>query len=204
MKKIVFVLAVFAFVATSCKNDKKQVEKPVTKTTKTKVVHKDEVTWKGYKPTGSHYGTISIKNTNLKIADNVLSGSAIIDMASIINNDLKDPKYNGDLVGHLKGKDFFEVEKYPTAKFEVTKSSSDKLNVHDVEGNITIKGVTKKIKFQGKTAVNENGDTVLRGNFKIDRTDFGIKYKSTKFFDNLKDKFINDKFDLGVKIKLAK
>ena len=37
---------------------------------------------------------------------------------------------------------------------------------------------------------------------KIDRTDFGIKYKSKKFFDNLKDRAINDVFDIAFKLKL--
>jgi len=202
--KLVVLVAIIGLISISCKDEKTKidVEKPA-KTVK-KVVHKDVITWKGYKKTGSHHGTLNVKSSDLKMANNAITGTVVIDMSSIKNTDLKDAKDNSDLVGHLKGKDFFEVATYPTAKFEVTNTSSDKANVYEIEGNLTIKGITKKTKFQGKTAVNENGNTVLRGLVKIDRTDFGIEYKSKKFFDNLKNAYINDKFDLGLKIKLIK
>jgi len=207
-KKLILLLSIIGLITISCKNEKNTTDKKsaeVVKKTTSKVIHKDVITWKGYKPTGSHYGVIKVKSTDLKMdKEALITGSITIDMATIKNSDLKDPQDNKDLIGHLSNADFFDIVKYPTAKFQITNTSSDKENVYEIEGDLTIKGITKKTKFQGKTAVNENGDTVLRGVVKIDRTDFGIEYKSKKFFNNLKNAFINDEFDMSFKIKLDK
>ena len=103
--------------------------------------------WKGFKPTGEHFGTIGMSKGFLNINQGKLVGGAvIIDMNSIVVADMPaDNEYNAKLVGHLKSADFFEVEKYPTAQFEITevKDAGDKLNI---SGNLTIKENTKKIK----------------------------------------------------------
>jgi len=71
-------------------------------------------------------------------------------------------------------------------------------------GDITIKGITKSISFPATIIQEANVIHFKAKAFKIDRTDFGIKYKSNKFFDNLKDKFINDEFEISFDITLLK
>lgn len=78
--------------------------------------------------------------------------------------------------GHLKSADFFDVAKYPTMTFKVTKIDGE-----DVYGDLTLRGVTKNIKLE-----LENGGTGKDpwGNFKagfalegkISRADFGLTY----------------------------
>jgi polyisoprenoid-binding protein YceI len=89
--------------------------------------------------------------------------------------------------GHLKSPDFFDVEKYPKITF---RSSSMKLNskkgktAYDLEGFLTMKGVTKKVKLlavgAGK-AVNDPWGNVKNG-FKvtgvINRKDFGLSWNT--------------------------
>jgi polyisoprenoid-binding protein YceI len=74
-------------------------------------------------------------------------------MTSITNTDLKDEGYNQKLFGHLKSDDFFGVEKYPTATFEVTKSAKFMNGKASGTGKLTIKGKTEEITFD----VSKNG-----------------------------------------------
>jgi len=80
--------------------------------------------------------------------------------------------------GHIQGEDFFNTEKYPTATFKSTKVNFDGDKPSTVEGNLTIKGVTKPVtlalnSFQlmphpmlKKDAIGANATT------KISRTEF--------------------------------
>ena len=79
--------------------------------------------WKGFKPTGDHYGTVTIKKGFFTVKDEqVVSGEFEIDMTSIIDLDMDaDSEYNTKLVNHLKSEDFFSVEKYPVASFKIIK-----------------------------------------------------------------------------------
>lgn len=51
---------------------------------------------------------------------------------------------------HLKSPDFFDVEKYPTIQFESTKISWRPLRFFTIEGNLTMKGITKPVKLEGQ------------------------------------------------------
>jgi len=211
MKKVVLIFSLFV-IFLSCKEDKtKKTEtkhaKPVevVKNDETIKVVESQVSWKGYKPTGSHHGTINLKEGVLTLKDNQLvGGKFVIYMNTIKDLDMPetDP-YNKKLVTHLKSPNFFYVEKYPTSTFEITGVKPQGEN-YLIEGNLTIKDVTKNITFPAKV-IKENNEILFTSDaIKIDRTDFGIKYKSKKFFNNLKDKFINDLFDISFKIKAKK
>lgn len=47
--------------------------------------------------------------------------------------------------GHLQGEDFFNTTKYPTATFKSTKVTFDGDKPATIDGNLTIKGVTKPV-----------------------------------------------------------
>lgn len=88
-----------------------------------------------------------------------------------------------DRDNHLRGADFFDVEKYPTIKF-VSKSFT-KVNDEDYKlaGDITIKGVSRPIEFNvnyGGTLVDPWGNT--RAGFTvegaIDRFDYGLSWNA--------------------------
>ena len=104
---------------------------------------------------------------------------------------------------HLKSKDFFEIEVYPISKFEIagTKNKDGKTYV---TGNMTIKNITKEINFPATILENDETVTLKSETFQINRADFNVKYKSKTFFNDLKEKFINDEFDLHVTIVAKK
>lgn len=159
-----------------------------------------QITWKGYKVTGEHAGTIAVKEGNFTYDGDVLTGgSFVIDMTSIACTDLQG-EYAGKLVGHLKSDDFFGVATYPTAKFEITKVvSRGKAGDYKITGNLTIKETTKEIRFNANVD-QSTGVPVATADITIDRSDFNVKYGSGSFFDNLGDKTIYDEFDLGLKL----
>jgi len=172
-----------AFITLSFTDDKG--EKKVIKT------DKSTVTWKGYKVTGSHYGSISLKSGNLVFTEGKLTGGEfVMDMSSIVTDDLTG-EYKGKLEGHLKSDDFFGVENFPTANLVFTKVKSTGKNSYEVSGDLTVKGKTEPIKFDLSIYGNK-----ATANLKIDRTKFDIRYGSTSFFDDLQDKAIYDEFDL--------
>jgi len=156
------------------------------------------INWKGYKPTGSHHGTIALHSGNLTVQGENITGSFTVDMTTI-----KDADGSGRLEGHLKSADFFDVAAFPIATFEITNSTVENGKTM-VTGDITIKGITKQITFLAVVTEKEEAVTLTSETFQINRAEFNIKYKSKSFFNNLKEKFINDEFDLQVSIVAKK
>lgn len=163
------------------------------------------VLWHGKKVTGEHNGTIAFKGGEFGIdGEKVTAGKFEIDMNTITDKDLTDEAMNKKLVDHLKSDDFFSVEKFPTSRFEITKvealndASKPGFN-HTVTGNLTIKDVTKSISFPANVKI-EGGVLTANADFDVDRTEFGLKYGSGKFFQDIGDKMIYDNFNLKINI----
>lgn len=164
-----------------------------------------EVTWKGYKVTGSHEGTIGVKSGNLEFTEGVLTGGSFeMDMTSITCTDLEG-EWADKLVGHLASDDFFGVETHPTSTFVITSVvSRGKEGDYKVVGDLTIKESTHPIKLQVQLTEGEEGEMTATTDATIDRSDYNVKYGSGSFFDGLGDKTIYDEFDLSIKLVATK
>ena len=210
MKKILVLAIAFSSAFVSCKENKKVEVKEEVKVVKTaSELNNVDLTasvlnWKGAKPTGEHNGTVALKSGGILIENGVLSaGEFVVDMNTITNLDMKGEKGAGRLEGHLKSADFFDVTKYPTAKFVITKVEENEGKL-SVTGNLNIKDVTKSITIPA-TITEVDGNYVFKSdNFNIDRADFNVKYKSKKFFDNLKDKFVDDLVEMSFEVRTIK
>lgn len=161
------------------------------------------VSWKAYKVTGQHYGKVKLKNGNLEYDNGKLVGGSFeIDMTTITCEDLQGGG-NTKLVGHLKSDDFFGVEKYPTAKFVITKAAEAKPGEYRIKGDLTIKSTTKPISFNAMVS-EKDGKKVATATIKLDRSEYDVRYGSGTFFENLGDKTIYDEFDLEVTLVASK
>ncbi|MBK8424842.1 MAG: YceI family protein [Lewinellaceae bacterium] len=162
------------------------------------------VNWKAYKVTGQHNGSVNLKSGAFQFTDGKLTGGSFeIDVTTIKVLDMQGDMA-GKLEGHLKSDDFFSAAKNPTSTFVITKvASRGTPGNYRVTGNLTIKGITKEVKFDATLNVVD-GKATGEAFMKIDRTDFNIQYRSGNFFENLGDKTIYDEFDLNVVISAAK
>lgn len=167
------------------------------------------IMWEGAKPTGKHNGTIMLKNGKIMMeGDAVTAGKFTIDMTSIVNEDMEGEKKT-NLENHLKGTvegkegDFFNVNEYPEATFEIT-GVAEKDGTAMVSGNLTIKGKTNNVTFPATVARDGDSVTIVSGAYSIDRTKWGVNYGSKSIFDNLGDRFISDDINLTLKVKATK
>jgi polyisoprenoid-binding protein YceI len=85
---------------------------------------------------------------------------------------------------HLKSADFFDVEKFPTLSFKSTDSKVVGDGELIVRGDLTIRGITRKVTFQveGPTppAKDPWGNTriAVSATTKINRKDFGLAWNA--------------------------
>ncbi len=85
--------------------------------------------------------------------------------------------------GHLKSPDFFDTTQFPEIKFVSTNISKKGEGEYEINGNLSVHGVTKPVSFKA-----ENGGTGkdpwgnMKTGFSIDgkikRTDFGLNWNA--------------------------
>lgn len=155
------------------------------------------ITWTGSKPLGDkHTGSINISDGSFSVAEGkIISGNVTIDMNSIEDKDLEG-KWKAKIESHLKSPDFFDVAKYPTATINI------KRNGQAYEGALQLHGITKTISLPATISKKGNNFEVNLQKFSIDRTEWGVKYNSGKFFKNLKDRLISDQIEISGHILL--
>ena len=156
------------------------------------------VIWTGSKPTGSHTGNVTLKDGHLLFDHgNLVGGEFIIDMTSITCTDIESEKKNKYLVDHLKDEDFFDVNQFPEAKLVVNRVKNLQGSQFEMKGNMTIKGITKPVTFNADIKINRNSYTAI-AKIVIDRTKWGVEYKSGNIFKDLGDKIIYDDMEFDI------
>lgn len=160
-----------------------------------------KVEWVAYKLTGQHTGTVNVKAGTLEFnGDKLISGKLDIDMTALAVTDIQG-EWGAKLLNHLKGDDFFSIDKFPSSALSVKKSESKGAGKYTVVADLTIKGITKEITFDA--FINQAAGTAT-ADLKVDRTWYDIKYRSGKFFPEVGDKMIKDEFDIKVSLAFGK
>jgi len=122
---------------------------------------------------GKVSGTVNYDGKNLANA----KVNATIDASTVDTNEAKRDE-------HLRGKDFFDVEKYPTITFKSTKIKPSGKGKFSMTGDLTMHGVTKPVTLAVEGPSQQIDDK--KGNYKVGfsatgtvkRKDFGITYNS--------------------------
>lgn len=195
MKNVLKTTVISAFLTgillVSCGKDKPLTsESNEISTTKEGTVYtvdtlNSRIEWKGFKVVKSdntgHFGTIKFESGDVTVKDGKLeSGKFVADMGTLTSVDLKDDAEQlAKLNGHLTSGDFFEVEKHPTASFEITKIADNTSGDYNslLDGNLTIKGVTKPMQFNANVSVKEGEVSIATEPKDIKREDFGVKFQ---------------------------
>ncbi|MBP6857705.1 MAG: YceI family protein [Candidatus Pacebacteria bacterium] len=123
------------------------------------------ISFKGFGPGKEHTGDFSDVRSNLSYdASDNLTGTIIVGMDSLKAN-------VDDVTKHLKTDAFFDVVKYPTAKFTLESVTGLDAQGANATGTFTIHGVTKKVSFPISFSSATRSYTAK---FNIDMKEFGI------------------------------
>jgi polyisoprenoid-binding protein YceI len=159
------------------------------------------------------FGTIKVADGSLNVENGAVTGGSFdvnlttltADPASVTEPEKK----STDLDGHLKSPDFFDVAKYPTAKFVITAvtpydSTKQKSLIAGatnlISGNLTLKDSTLNITFPAQITVSAT-DVSANAKFVIDRSSWGISYKTDGSPENW---MISKDVEIGFNLKAVK
>ena len=169
------------------------------------VIPESFVNWRGMNVVGGngHRGYIKPLKGNLAIDDkgSIAGGYFELDMNTITTTDKKDTSSDNGLVSHLKDPDFFDVKKYPRGTFQLIKAikvSGDSL--YEITGQLTLRAITQEIHFPA-TIVRNGEDIVATASLSIDRTKWGITYKSGSVVSLMKDELLEDMVEVSLALR---
>lgn len=158
----------------------------------------------------NHPGKFRLSSGTATVANDRVTGGQFTVNINSMEMEQKDEGVQKKLRPHLLSGDFFDAEKFGTAKFEITQvtpygagSSKDTSVVEganfNVSGNLTLKDVTKNVTFPAR--IDLDGNTLkAKANFDIDRTQWKMNYGNDK---SLGDKFISETVNIELDIKAA-
>ncbi len=170
------------------------------------VLAESSVNWEGRRPLIPNYrdrGTISIKEGAFVVADgNVSQGNIVFDMNSITVISTGAGAGQTTLQNHLKSDDFFSVSTFPETTLLLLEVSGDQSG-YNVRANLTMKGQTHEINIPVSVS-EEDGKLRIVGTVEVDRTIWGVRYGSGKFFTDMADKVIDDFFTVSFNLVAQK
>lgn len=188
-----------------------------------------KVNWRGYKPTGQHFGLIPVTGGQLSLeGDAITGGEFTFDITGLEIHDMEEGTENhGKLWNHLQSDDFFDAGNHPQASFVVTEvtpyTAEDEVEdqeqfesentpqsasdiapdepTHWISGNLTMRGNTKNITFPASVSL-DNGIIAAQAGFNINRTDWGLSYgDEASAVDKAKDQFIYNTVSVNFDVK---
>ena len=127
----------------------------------------------GSKVTGSHEGGFRTFDGSVELQPGSLEDARVevrIDTTTVFADEDR-------LTRHLKSDDFFDVARFPEARFVSTeiREGAEGEATHTVTGNLTLHGVTRRISFPATIERTRDG-VAARAEFSINRKDFDINY----------------------------
>ena len=136
-----------------------------------------------------HDGTINFEKGMMTMKDGkIVDGTFVVDMSTITPTDdnygEENPKEK--LIGHLSSPDFFAIDSFPTATFQVKGMEDGK-----IMGDMTIRGVTNSETIENVTMENMDGKVKATGSMTLDRQKYNVAWSNPA-----EDKVLSDDLDL--------
>jgi len=164
------------------------------------------VEWLGRNLINKHWGTIGLESGHLEFAEgSLVGGEFVLDMTEIQCTDLAGSDLHDVLIDHLKSDDFFDVDRWPTARFDITAAApvegaaAGAPNI-ELQGKLTMKGRSRPITFLATAGLTDEGKPAAQSAVAIDRTRWNVLYGSGKFFHRLAGHLVNDMIDLQLRM----
>ena len=192
MKRIIFIISLFIVIQLQAQTyDFYRVDTLDSK-----------VYWKCDK----HNGQLNLKDGGFILENGTIQkGLFYLNMQSIKDLDMSVKKF-GTAVMILENtlkNEFFEVEKYPVAVFDMQEVLPLKDEKYQITGDFTLHGITNCVSFVATIKMDDNTLHFTSETFKIDRTDWGIYRMSPKrpYSDDENGWTVPDKIVLKIELQ---
>ena len=158
------------------------------------------VIWKGERITGEyHTGTVDIKSGYIDLSESGIQGGEVIfDMTSMKELNPESEEVTIVVMGYLQSERFFNTDKYPNAVLTIKGEKENKLWC-----DLTVRNIKREILIPYTKSL-KNDTLKTSANFKIDRTDWGIDFRSAKNYKDLGMMAIKDSIGFKTAILAVK
>ncbi|MGI4736833.1 MAG: YceI family protein [Janthinobacterium lividum] len=153
--------------------------------------------WTGYAEAGGYApsGTLRLApggTLSMTTPATLQAARVLVDVRTLTHS-------NEKLQEHLRGTDFFDAARFPTASFELLRIAEGQ-----AQGRLTLKGQTHPVTVPVRVVALGADSLLVQGTVQIDRTQFGINYNSSSFFQNLGSYAIRNDFQLAFTLKAGR
>lgn len=218
-KAVLFLFFTAGLMLASCENAPKGDEATITEEQQAKEATGQAFTvdttdshirFTGHGVGKNHPGKLRLSSGTVAVANDQITGGTFTININSMEMEQEGEMFREKLRPHLLSGDFFDADKFGTAKFEITKVEPYKASGKEtslveganyyVSGNLTIKEDTKNITFPAR--IDLDGNTLkAKANFDIDRRQWQMNYGNDK---TLGDKFISEIVNIELKLKAKK
>ncbi|MCU0647830.1 MAG: YceI family protein [Gemmatimonadaceae bacterium] len=165
------------------------------------------VRWRGTKFGGrsAHAGIVRVRHGWLQYDASraqLLGGAIELDMRTIAVTDM--PVAEADarqkLTRHLLAAEFFDVTRFPVARFDIDRVRAHGGNLVRLDGRLTLRGVTRPFAFEATVWSFE--PTLLRATARatLDRMHWGVAFRGSRITNDLVDDEISLEFDVTARV----
>lgn len=165
------------------------------------------VRWRGTKfgGRGAHAGTVRLRAGTLDYDTRkaeLRSAVFELDMRSIAVTDmpLGESEARRKLTTHLLAADFFDVQRHPTARFDVQRVTTRGGNLARLEGQLTLRGVTRPFAFDATVWSFEPSRLHATARATLDRMQWGVAFRGSRITNDLVDDVIHLEFDILARV----
>lgn len=165
------------------------------------------VRWRGTKfgGRGAHAGALRVRQGVLRYdrgKAEIDGGFIELDMRSLAVTDmpLAETDASRKLTTHLMAADFFDVTRYPSARFEIDRVRHHGGNLARLDGRLTMRGVTRPFGFEATIWSFEPTRLHATARATLDRQQWGIAYRGSRLTNDLVDDTIHLEFDIVAQV----
>jgi polyisoprenoid-binding protein YceI len=169
------------------------------------------VRWRGTKfgGLGAHAGLVRVRQGQLHwdARRGALTGGVIdLDMRSIAVTDmpLAETEARRKLLRHLLAADFFDVERFPSARYEIDAVTARGGNLLRLTGRLTLRGVTRPFALDATLWSFEPSRLHATARATLNRTDWGVAFRGSRLTNDLVDEMIELEFDIVARVADAR
>lgn len=159
------------------------------------------VRWRGTKIGGKHEGLVRLAGGRLVVDEDegrVVGGSFTVDMRTIAITDIPPDQAEArrQLRSHLAHEEFFGVDRFPTARFEITDVEGGEHGIHQVSGDLAIRDSVHNVTFEATAPVVTPESVWATADFSIDRNLWGVEFDGRT--SSLRNAIVDDLIQLEI------